>query len=529
MTRRVGPRLGSARLARARTWLLAGTVLFLICFFVSAGSGFSPYDEAWFLQILNRVVSGDVLYQDVWFSTTPLAIYGGTAFMAVLGVEILALKAYVVLIFVLIVLVSCRIDRQLGSSSKLHAGLVLALLVYALPRQDAPYTSLAILFLLVSFSAALTWRSNWPPEAGRASSSARLAPLVVGGTAAGLSFASKQNVGLFALVAFALVVIVESKGAAIKRSGISLTVLLPFLLAVGVVFLPVVLSGGWDELIYYGFQDQETFVRLGSISYLDGFGILKSLLLTIRSPEDLRPAFAYSSFLVPIATFGALAVARIVKGGDPHGLGLVVVAFVTAGFLGVFPRADLSHLIYVLPPVFLGLGYGLRRIRPRLPPRLSRLLQAGAFLALALVLMADVVASVRRVSSDLYGVSSLSHFSGALNESVFEAHTRLQVQALIDEIGEDQPFLLTPKASFYYLATGIQNPTRFDYPISMVFGANGQQEVIAAVEDSRIDVICLEYEDWPYQLRATELVRYMQHEMHRKSDVGACTIYSKEL
>jgi hypothetical protein len=447
------------------------------------------------------------------------------AFTSLFGTEVLALKAFVVLIFVLITLVSCRIDRQLGSRSRFHLFLVLAFLVYAL-RSDAPTTQLAILFLLVCFSAALTWRSPGVADGGGPILAA-LGSLVVGGAAAGLSFASKQNVGLLALSALVLVLMVESKGAGIRQRAAGLfAVALPFVLVIGVVSIPLLISGGWDKFIYYGFRDQGAYIRLAGVFYLPGLGILGELLAGIRSPEDLRLVYPYTAYLIPIAAFGALAVARVVMGPDPHGRGLVVLTFVTAGFLGMVPPAELAHLAYVLPPVLLGLGYGIRRVRPRLPPRLSRPLDAMVLLPLSLILAFNLVSPIRRAASDLFRISSLPHFRGVLNRSVHEERTLREAQALVDDVGRDRPFLLFPTASVHYLASGLDNPTPFDFPIAQVFGATGQQEIIAAVREGRVDVVCLEASEYP--LTPVALERFVRQNLSPGLDVGPCTMYRSE-
>ncbi|MGH2663156.1 MAG: hypothetical protein ACRDH8_10210 [Actinomycetota bacterium] len=479
------------------------------------------YDEAWFLRILDRLESGDVLYRDVWFSSTPLAVFGGMAFVSVFGTEVLALKAFVVLIFVLITLVSCRIDRQLGSRSRFHLFLILAFLVYAL-RSDAPTTQLAILFLLVAFSAALTWKAR-RVAAGDGATLAPVAPLVVGGAAAGLAFATKQNVGFLALSAFVLVLMVEAKGAGLRqRAAGLLAVALPFVLVIAAVSVPLLVSGGWDRFIYHGFHDQEIYLRVSSsVSYQQGLGMLWEILVTIRSPEQLRDLLAYAAYLFPIAAFAALLASRLVAGRDPQGRGRVVLFFVTAGFLAVFPIVDRGHLAYVTPVVFLGLAYGVRRLRPRLPTNLSRLAGGAAILVLAMILAYNLVAPLRRAASDAFHVSTLPHFRGALARSVDETRVRHEAQVLTEEIGTDRAFLLFTTPNVHYLVSGLDNPTPFDFPIAQVFGAKGQQEVIAAIEDGRIDVVCLA----PQGGLLTPLESYVRRSMSPGLDVGTCTIY----
>jgi hypothetical protein len=161
--------------------------------------------------------------------------------------------------------------------------------------------------------------------------------------------------------------------------------------------------------------------------------------------------------------------------------------------------------------------------------RASRSLATLAISAFVFVLVLDGFLSARRIASDFYGVSNLPHFTGAVNELRFETDTRSQAQTLIAEVGGGQLFFLTPKASFYYLVTDLRNPTPYDYPISFVFGAQGQQEVIGALKEGRIDFVCLFYENWPHSLQARRIVRFVESQMYRQSDLGACRMYSRIL
>jgi hypothetical protein len=110
------------RPALKRGDLLTGIGLFVASVLLSIAGGFAagltPYDEAWFLQVVHRVTSGEVLYRDVFFGVTPLSVQMTAPAVRLFGAEILVIKAVVGLCFALSALVSNRpAARGRGSRS----------------------------------------------------------------------------------------------------------------------------------------------------------------------------------------------------------------------------------------------------------------------------------------------------------------------------------------------------------------------------------------------------------------------------
>jgi hypothetical protein len=101
---------------------------------------------------------------------------------------------------------------------------------------------------------------------------------------------------------------------------------------------------------------------------------------------------------------------------------------------------------------------------------------------------------------------------------------RVQTESLAEITGSEPVFILHPSASLYYLLTGVQNPTPFDYPIVSAFGCNGQAEVIAAIEQQRVGYVCMGSLG-SYALKPARLESYVQEHMEPIRDVGFCTLY----
>ena len=87
-------------------------------------------------------------------------------------------------------------------------------------------------------------------------------------------------------------------------------------------------------------------------------------------------------------------------------------------------------------------------------------------------------------------------------------------------------FLLVPNAGFYYLTSGVTNPTPFDYPLKSAFGAGGMTETIDRFRRGELLQLCMRR---AAGLMAPDaLQQYVETEMIATEDVGACVIYRRK-
>jgi len=510
-------------------WFVAGIFLFALRYFIIIFYGLDFLDESWFLQVVYRVTSGDVLYRDVFFPVTPLSVYVNVLFTTLLGTEILVIRAVGALCFTLIVLLSCRISQQLGSPHRFPILLVIALTVYALPRATSPYSSLASFFFLCCFSGALTWWKDLETESKNHTRRFRLMlTLILSGVSAGLCFASKQNLGLYALTALLLTIAVVSRG---KRDiGNKLRFAIPlvltaFLLSVVAVLLPVAFNGGIEKFVEYGFINKVNYIRFGSESYLNGLMRLVLFLSSPSSIEDLKYIYGNILFFLPPLSLTAISLVWIRARANERILATIVLLFTVAAFMEVFPRANLVHVVYVTPELILGLIYVWHRLKRSIRPHWVLIAQTGLLLWLGIGLGYLILNPFVRAASDKYQFSTLPHFRGAFIDIFQHTQIRNDANALVDLVATEQPvFLLSPNAGFYYLVTELKNPSPFDYPLVTAFGLNGEAEVRDAISSGKIRTVCLDRRK-PSPLSPVLLERYIQEHMQRIRRVGFCTLY----
>jgi len=511
--------------------LTFGSILVGLYAFLDITQGFNMWDESWFLQIAHRVMSGDVLYRDVFLGIMPLSVYLTAFFTNAFGSEILVLKAIMALIYISTVILSGRILHQVSSGRGFPLFFGTALLALAPPWLNGlgtPYTPLANLLFLGCFSAALFWLEN----EGRADGTANvrraversMIALAVGGTAAGLSFASKQNVGLYALAALLITVIIESwdKRLSWRRLMISVSIIvLSFCLACVLVLLPVQLSGGWIKLLEYGFFNKATYIQFARVSYFEGLQILIYLIHNQWSVEQLTHSFNYTLFLWPFLTFGALLIVLIRKSSRKK-LTVVIIIFVAAAFFGVFPRADLVHLAYVVPELLIGLIYSWNLLKPKRPTWWVKPIQMGMVLWIGIGMSAMLATSVAKITSAKYCVSTLPHFKGVLIEDRLRNEIRTSAEALSEAAARgEQLFLLSPRAGLFYLVSGTKNPTPFDFPLATAFGHNGEADVISSLDRRRLSGVWVDPQILAMPLlRPMRLLSYLENNMKPGERLG---------
>jgi hypothetical protein len=344
-------------------------------------------DEGYLLLQSWDMTQGKILYRDmdsfvapgVWFLLSGLfRVFGPSVFVS----RMAALACYVAT-----VLVSASIVRRL-SGTRAALGAVagfLVISVWGFPAWTWSFYSIyAVLFALLALERLLAWRES---QAGR--------DLVWVGLFLGLALAFKQNYGAQALVGAAL-------GAAAIRleADRSLPALLRaapaaagrVALGLGAVGLPLLayfalygaLPDLFEALVVHPFtsflgQHYIPYLPFGEFFHRDlmgGFGRLTYGAFGL-SHGDMRwewPPLAVRSvelmhvllYWIPPAVFatGAGLVALSLRRRLDGGLAalLAVCGFL---FLGVFPRADLNHLMNVYQPVIVTAAVVLERLARR--------------------------------------------------------------------------------------------------------------------------------------------------------------------
>jgi hypothetical protein len=487
----------------ARRGVRAATLASVFGAMLGLGCGFSlkllnPW-EGWFLQVVARMRDGDLLYRDISYGAGPLPAYLTEAATYLVSVDILAVKLVVVGAVAPTATLAWLIADELGIGRNGKLLLLAAVAYFSPPLQQPPYAPLATTFLLAALLVAI--QSRRAPGRGAA---------LAGGAACALAFCSKQNAGVYALAALAVVYLVSKRPLAALWAAVS------FAGVTFVVLLPVALTGGLPRYLDYGFT--------GKGAYLHAPGPFASTLTGVaRTVGDVHSlagadaAYWALGFFLPVVALAALPFVR----GAPKALPVVLFAAASAATL--FPRFDTAHVAYAAPPLVLLVGYALHEWHSRVH-RLV-IVAVAAWVGIAAVLMATL--PIRLARSPEANLSTLPHLRGAFVQREEEAAWHAEGAKLIAAAHGNRSglLLLVPDAGFLYLITGLRNPTPFDFPFVTTFGRNGQQQVVDALASGRIARVCVAGE-W-FGLEPAVLVRFVRATMQPGADLGICRLYSR--
>lgn len=457
------------------TALLSGAAVAGFCGFMVVAPGFAATDEAWFLQVVDRVASGETLYRDVYFNVTPLSVYLTVSLTSVFPTELVLVRSVVAAALVATVAICWMLCRELG------AGRLAPWLLVASWARPAPYTPVAMMAFVAAFFATVVWLRR--TQEARASTGV----LACAGLLAGVCFVTKQNLGLYCLAAIVLSMVIAAGWTVGALRGM-IVAIAGFAISAAVVLLPVYVSGGLDRFLLYGFG-KSAYLQVGGVPYSAALDRVRLAAADGWSFDTIAGAYRELAFLLPPAAALLLGMACLRARGRERRTALVVTTFVIAGYLVVIPRPGGSTIIFAIPILVVGLAYGWTVARPFRATRWAAAIPVLVTTLFAAQFGVRLVRHSAALLSPEYMTSDIPHFRGIrVRETEYRA-LRDEV-ALLSHFADGQPlFLMGPNSGFYYLAAGIRNPDPFDFPYVSVFGTGGQQEVIGRVQQGRIQSV----------------------------------------
>ena len=474
-------------------------------------------DEVWFLQVVNRCRTGEVLYRDVFYGAGPLAVWVALAVVRATRPQLLAMRVLSVAYFVALLVAGTWVLGAVGAPGWTPAVLWAGSVAFAGPTWgvDNHYGQLSFLAAAVALGATAALGDGGP----------RYLALIAGVAAAG-ALVAKQSVGAVAALATAAIMgATPSTRGGLPLYGVGLTLGLAACLA------PVVRAGALADLGRRVFGNKVTYVASGWLAPRDG---LRAALATGAGGGALAApgrVVAATSFLVlPLLVVAVLVDLVVLASGRPEAHLDAGIAMAAAGvaLAGAVPRADLPHVQGLLPTgllaalVTIGAADAGRVWWPPLPPLVLPLVAVAAVWTLvALVVSLDTVHRVPVPGA--HADYDLPHLRGLPVQRWLPGTGPRQVHELRAVTG-GSVFLLRPDAACWYLAAGLTNPTPYDYPYASVFGPHGQAQTIAAIRRGDIAWVCLPA-PMEGRLAPAELQTFVQQSMEPVSETPAGILY----
>ena len=216
-------------------------------------------DETWFLQFVRRVLSGEVLYRDIYFGLTPLSAYVTAFFCLLFGVELLVARSVLALYFTLGVILVLLILKELKLERYATLLLIGSLIVLAHPQSNwgfSPYNPLAKVLFLAVFWMALKWSASFQRKW-----------LIGASVCAALCLELNKMLAHAESCLFAYICWVR-RGAFAKDFFIQIAV---SLLVLCLLFFPTILQGGWSFFLDYTIWNKPRYLALTHHTYFLDF------------------------------------------------------------------------------------------------------------------------------------------------------------------------------------------------------------------------------------------------------------------
>jgi dolichyl-phosphate-mannose-protein mannosyltransferase len=484
--------LAWTRLVR-RLWsrtTLAGVALFAVTFGLLLGRPVGHADEAWFLWVLTRLSHGQTLYRDVYFVSTPVPAWVGLAAVRLFGSQILVTRALTALCFSASTWLGWVAARRCGVGFRGRLLLALAFFVYASPLTNFAsfYSSLAVLFALGSLVLLLRWIDEHPVAEIRARRD-----LLGAGTLAGLSFASKPNIGLVVVGATAVIVVVTKVRAEPQSWGRDLArVMVPFAAVSAVTVLVVLVNGAWSGFTADVFAGKAHYLDVFTGGYLPGLRHVERALPFFGPPAA---AYAnriwYTASLVPILAAFTVIAALATTSGSRRVKAAALASFAAVGGIGLIPRGGPQHLAETAPLFLVVIAGAVALLAPAFSAmRLRRALAVGIAAWLAVATVAIVARTIEPLGQPSESLTGLPHVVGA----AVAAHTIRGVRIVgtgARRAHATNLFIIRPDASYYYLTAQLTDPTPFDFPGISDLGRDDQDGVIHLLGTGSARWVCV--------------------------------------
>lgn len=323
-------------------------------------------DESFFLQVANRIASGEILYRDVFLGTTPLSAYILALSIKLFSCDIAIARTLLAIYLFLTLFLLDKIFQHYGIPyRKMWIVMVLACVHYEGTLASSAYTSLSYLFFLSSFYCLLIHR------------------IPLAAISAALCFLSKQNVGVFLIAALIAVLTKE-------RRWKEIAVVLGIAGAVSLLVLMIpFLQGAGADMAIHCFK-KGRYISLGNQTpFAEQYWIIYCISL--------------------LAIFALLSQFRF-----------SLAVFYLAALLSVFPRFDPAHLTFVLPFAFL-----ILLTTPPLP-QMNFIFMSCSVFAIGITFYS----SIHRLQIGVFKWADLPHFHVGIIDSDSYYHYQAMSQEL---------------------------------------------------------------------------------------------------
>jgi hypothetical protein len=391
-----------------------------------------------------RVLNGELIYRDFFTVVTPLSYYTVAGLFQLFGANLMVMRWAALLAGLGILLVTLLIARRV-MAWPFAAGAALMTTVWGWFLITPNFYSLeAALFALLALWSYL--RHLERPQ---------VKWIVLAGVFTGLAAMTKQNVGAYAAVAIlASIVVARASGdPAAKAAG------RPAMAFVGGVCVPVLpallflIAAGAGPYLY------ESWVYYPLAKYPERFAVpYPSFFEPLTTDHGMFERWVRYVIYLPVLVYPIAAV--LIARAREHRRELMAIALMgLLLLLQSWPRADVPHILFGLPPTFIVFGYLLYVASGVVPAKAG-----GYVMLLPMVLL--LWSGYQR--TDWEYANYVAHLKadrarGVATLPIDAQRIDLVTQYIRANTAPDDSIFVVPWAAGFYFLTDRANATRTDF------------------------------------------------------------------
>ena len=464
-------------------------LLFISLIGVSFYINLDVNDELWNFQNVYKMYNGYQIYEDANVICTPLFFYIGNLLFNILGANFFVFRIYNILIFMFYYFMIYKILRLLKVNRKISLASTLVLLVfgnYALPRVMANYNSLAIALCLLGIYLLIKNQIEMNNK-----------NILIQSIICFLIILTKQNIGVFYLIAMIMVLIIKNKENSIKTI-LKLFVFISIFLMLFLAYLKI--NGNLEGFINYTILGIKSFaINNVNINWAFLLGGIICLIVNIY----------YSIFLIRQNRV-------IIEEKEKNNL-IVLNCFSIMLFFIIYPIANITHFLIAIQIAIILLLYILNMVIEKSNIKLRKV-DKGYYIVIFILIFGNIYVNVynliqwgRDILSKEYYFEYKEPFYGTITEEELYKNI-VNVSSFIreEENKGRNVIVFSPKAALY-MVTLKQSNEFYDLPFDGNFGNLTEEDIIESIKKKDNTLILIEKEDknkmWQENKKIIETLR----------------------
>lgn len=467
-------------------------LLFVSLIGVSFYVSLEANDELWNFQNVYKMYNGYQIYQDANVICTPLFFYLGNLLFNIFGANFFVFRIYNILIFVCYYFMIYKILRLLKVNMKISLGCILVLLIfgnYSLVRVMANYNSLAVVFCLLGIYFLIKSQIKMNNK-----------NILIQSIICFLIILTKQNIGLFYLIALVCTLIIKYKRESIK-SIFKICLILIIFSIVFILFLHF--QGILDGFINYAI--------LG-ISDFASSNVSVNLLYIFIGITILISDLACSVFF--------LKQKKIQITNEEKDNLIVLNCFSIILFLLIYPIMNISHFLLSIPTAIILFLYICSIIIKKSAIKLNKISKAISVI-LSILIIYNLYTNtnilfwwIKVVSNERYYYEYNSPYFGTIvNEDLYK-NIEIVTKYIKEENKKGNNVIVFSSKASLYMVPLKQSNSFYDLPFNGNFGKLTEEDIVNDLKNKKNTLILLvkDEENMEWQ-ENKEIVKKLKEEL----------------